>query len=38
MLKKGTKLYSVLNHKCPRCQEGDLFVSSAYSSYLFKNA
>ena len=25
-LKKGTKLYSVLNQKCPRCHEGDLFI------------
>jgi len=25
--KKGTKLYSVLKLKCPRCQEGDLFLN-----------
>lgn len=25
MLQKGTKLYSILNNKCPRCQEGDFF-------------
>jgi len=25
MFTKGTKLYSVLHQKCPRCQEGDLF-------------
>lgn len=25
MVKKGTKLYSVLKGKCPRCQEGDFF-------------
>jgi uncharacterized protein (DUF983 family) len=25
ILKKGTKLYSVLNFKCPRCHEGDVF-------------
>ena len=25
-VKKGTKKYSVLKLKCPRCQEGDLFV------------
>ncbi len=24
-MKKGTKLYSILNQKCPRCHEGDLF-------------
>jgi uncharacterized protein (DUF983 family) len=26
MLKKGTKLYSILKLKCPRCQEGNLFI------------
>lgn len=25
---KGSKVYSVLRFKCPRCQEGDVFVSS----------
>ncbi|MDX6747494.1 DUF983 domain-containing protein [Polaribacter sp. PL03] len=25
MFKKGTKIYSVVNGKCPRCQEGDFF-------------
>ena len=25
MFKKGTKLYSILKGKCPRCQEGDFF-------------
>ncbi|WP_228455084.1 DUF983 domain-containing protein [Polaribacter haliotis] len=25
MFKKGTKIYSVLNGKCPRCQEGNFF-------------
>lgn len=30
MLKKGTKLYSILNKKCPHCHEGDFFVSTAY--------
>jgi uncharacterized protein (DUF983 family) len=25
---KGTKLYSILFNKCPRCQEGDFFVTS----------
>ncbi|GGG90413.1 hypothetical protein GCM10011416_03740 [Polaribacter pacificus] len=25
MFKKGTKLYSIINNKCPRCQEGDFF-------------
>ena len=26
MVKKGSKVYSVLKMKCPRCHEGDLFV------------
>lgn len=30
MFKKGTKLYSVVNMKCPRCNEGDFFVSGPY--------
>lgn len=31
-MKKGTKLYSILNLKCPRCHEGDLFLTkNAYS-------
>jgi uncharacterized protein (DUF983 family) len=28
MITKGTKLYSVVHEKCPRCQEGDLFAAS----------
>jgi len=32
-LKKGTKLYSILKHKCPRCQEGNLFVQSGEKNY-----
>jgi len=35
MPKKGTKLYSVFNNKCPRCQEGDFFVNT--SPFKFKN-
>ncbi len=26
LLKKGSKVYSVLKLKCPKCQEGNLFV------------
>lgn len=26
MFKKGTKLYSILFNKCPKCQEGDFMV------------
>tara|TARA_R100000935_G_scaffold51607_1_gene78318 strand:+ start:288 stop:677 length:390 start_codon:yes stop_codon:yes gene_type:complete len=29
-MKKGTKLYSILNLKCPRCQKGDLFLSKGW--------
>lgn len=28
MLKKGTKLFSIIKNKCPRCHKGDFFVSS----------
>lgn len=28
---KGTKLYSILFNKCPRCQEGDFFEKIMYS-------
>ena len=31
ILKKGTKLYSILHLKCPRCQEGDLFPTPTFS-------
>ena len=31
MIKKGTKLYSILHFKCPQCHEGDFFVSNAYN-------
>ncbi len=24
---KGSKLYSILRHKCPRCQQTDLFIN-----------
>jgi len=26
MFKKGTKLYSIVNNKCPKCHEGDFYV------------
>jgi uncharacterized protein (DUF983 family) len=31
MFAKGTKLYSVIHQKCPRCQEGDMFKYSTLS-------
>jgi len=35
-MKKGSKLYSIFNYKCPRCHEGDLFVSDAYKLKKFQ--
>lgn len=29
-IKKGTKCYSIFHMKCPRCHEGDFFVSRPY--------
>lgn len=35
-LGKGTKLYSILKLKCPRCQEGDLFLThNPYNLKMF---
>ncbi len=31
IFKKGTKAYSILNLKCPRCHEGDLFPTGSFS-------
>ena len=31
MIKKGTKLYSVLKFKCPKCHEGEFFLSHPYN-------
>jgi uncharacterized protein (DUF983 family) len=33
MLKKGTKTYSILKNKCPRCHEGNLFVQPGDKHY-----
>ncbi len=35
MFKKGAKLYSIFNNKCPKCQEGDFFVNK--TPFKFKN-
>ena len=35
IFKKGTKLYSILNNKCPKCHEGDFFKQK--SVFRFKN-
>lgn len=32
MIKKGSKLYSIVNLKCPRCHEGDLFEKTFWKS------
>lgn len=33
---KGTKLYSILNNKCPKCHQGDFFVSkNPYQMKIF---
>ena len=29
-LKKGKKIYSILNLKCPKCHEGDLFIKKGW--------
>jgi uncharacterized protein (DUF983 family) len=30
LFKKGTKLYSILFNKCPKCQEGDFFIDNHF--------
>ncbi|MDZ7648535.1 MAG: DUF983 domain-containing protein [Cytophagales bacterium] len=35
MIGKGSRLYSMIFHKCPRCHEGDLFSSGAYNMKHF---
>jgi uncharacterized protein (DUF983 family) len=36
MMNKGSKLYSVLHQKCPRCQEGDMFKYSNFSTHFMQ--
>jgi uncharacterized protein (DUF983 family) len=31
LIKKGNKLYSILNFKCPACHDGDFFESHPYN-------
>lgn len=31
LFRKGTKAYSILKMKCPKCHEGDLFPTSTFS-------
>ena len=35
IFKKGTKLYSIFNNKCPKCHEGDFFKQK--NVFRFKN-
>ena len=37
MLSKGSKLYSILNYKCPRCHKGDLFSYKGWSYTNFSS-
>lgn len=34
---KGKRIYSILNQKCPRCHEDDLFSSGAYDFKHFSD-
>ena len=36
LFKKGSKLYSIFNNKCPKCNEGDFFVKP--NTLRFKQA
>jgi len=31
LIQKGTRLYSIVYHKCPRCHDGNLFTTGAYN-------
>ena len=31
MIAKGSKLYSIFKFKCPKCHEGDFFISHPYN-------
>ncbi len=37
LIRKGTRMYSILTNTCPRCQRGDLFVTSAYDMRHFSD-
>jgi len=32
MFSKGTKMYSILHEKCPRCHTGNMFTNSPFSA------
>lgn len=35
ILSKGNRLYSIIFQKCPRCHEGDLYISKPYNLKKF---
>ncbi|MDB2442468.1 DUF983 domain-containing protein [Flavobacteriales bacterium] len=35
MFKKGSKVYSIINNKCPQCHEGDFYLTHPYNLKLF---
>jgi uncharacterized protein (DUF983 family) len=35
-MKKESKLYSVINQKCPVCHEGDMFTSPVFSKHFME--
>lgn len=35
LLSKGTKLYSILHSRCPRCHQGKMFLSKPYNMKHF---
>lgn len=37
MISKGSKIYSIIHSKCPRCHKGDIFVSkNPYKKLAFR--
>lgn len=36
MVSKGTRLYSILHHRCPQCHNGKLYLGKAYSKEFGK--
>ncbi len=36
MIRKGSKIYSVVHQKCPSCQKGDMFAHGTFSTRFMK--
>jgi len=36
LIRKGQRIYSIVNQKCPRCHTGPLFITYAYSKGFWK--